>query len=419
MLRLKNGMQIRLPYILYRWNNDGNRKDKEARIFMKKNFRNVFKSLLCVVFIIEALVQPLTVKAEESEWDYGYTGNVQEYVVPYTGVFQFEVSGAQGGNAVFPGGKGGRVTATVVLKKGDKVRINVGGQNGYNGGGTGSVSNGGGATDIYVNDVRIIVAGGGGGGNAGFEGGAGGTDSISGNESGEGISISEGAGGGAGYYGGKAGIQHIVEHIHEGNEKSGGKCYTPVYHKHSGSSSAGGGCYTIPVYHVHNDNCYNEGYWCVWGEPYYAGGIVRAWVSICECGAQSVSSMASGCSIGNHEYHRGSLKCTKSETETIESYSLACGKTTNSIVGYTFSCDKVYDEYEVVQSEGGTNWCDSDICNNAVSEAGVQEGNGMCRMKMLSLFNLFYNNAVCYNVYYGETRVQKVYFNNVLIYKSE
>lgn len=70
--------------------------------------------------------------------------------------------------------------------------------------------------------------------------------------------------------------QQAVAHEHKGDEKTGGGCYTlPVYHQHVGST-AGGGCYTQevlhehrgdessggdcyePVYHEHEDGCYQE-----------------------------------------------------------------------------------------------------------------------------------------------------------------
>lgn len=384
---------------------------------MKIHFRKLITVFLGMAIVVGALSQSISAEAKETEWLFEYTGSEQGITVPFTGIYQFEATGAQGGNSVCTGGKGGKVTATVLLNKGDKITIAVGGQDGYNGGGTGTISNGGGATNIRVNQVTIAVAGGGGGGNAVYTGGEGGAGNTGALESGEGMSTLKGAGGGAGYRGGNAGIEHIVEHIHEGDKKSGGKCYTPVYHKHSGSAS-GGGCYTVPVYHKHSDTCYGEGYWCKWGEPYQAGGIADAWVSICECGAQSVSSHKTGCETGEHTYHRGELKCTKSETDTIESYSIGCGKTEKTVTGHKLTCDKVYDEYEVTQSEGGSNWLDSSICSNGISEAGVQEGNGMCLVKMLSLYNLFYDKNACRNVYYDDIKVKRVFYNDILIYKE-
>ena len=129
---------------------------------------------MCGAIVAGALSQSINAEAKETEWFFEYTGSRQEMSVPFTGIYQFEAAGAQGGDSVYAGGKGGKVTATVLLKKGDKITITVGGQDGYNGGGTGTISNGGGATDIRINQVKIAVAGGGGGGNAVYNGGDGG-----------------------------------------------------------------------------------------------------------------------------------------------------------------------------------------------------------------------------------------------------
>ena len=91
--------------------------------------------------------------------------------------------GAQGGNAAIggAGGLGGSATGTLAVTPGQVLNIYVGGQNGYNGGGTGAANgntvlgqpsasnapNGGGASDVRVGGTaltdRVIVAGGGGG----------------------------------------------------------------------------------------------------------------------------------------------------------------------------------------------------------------------------------------------------------------
>lgn len=144
--------------------------------------------------------------------DFGYTGEIQEYIVPVTGVYQLEVWGATGGydrestgkdedSNIRYGSKGGYSYGSIRLEKGDSLYICVGGKGvdceyttkdpntgGYNGGG-GSVlvkeglavleyegGGGGGATHIalnsnlgvlsnYINDKErvLIVAGGGAG----------------------------------------------------------------------------------------------------------------------------------------------------------------------------------------------------------------------------------------------------------------
>ena len=119
---------------------------------------------------------------------YNYTGNVQVFEVPYTGIYQIECWGAQGGNIDnFTGGKGAYTKGNISLNKGKILYIYVGGQGtntdvgGYNGGGSLTKgqsiygASGGGATDIRLvggewnnNDSlksRIMVAAGGGGAN--------------------------------------------------------------------------------------------------------------------------------------------------------------------------------------------------------------------------------------------------------------
>lgn len=132
----------------------------------------------------------------QTVFDFNYTGNVQKFTAPETGVYQLEVWGAQGGSlsetgyspyrgsTYGVGGKGGYSKGEVTLKAGETLYIYVGGKGngtsgGWNGGGAGRVAGagGGGATDIRKGgttlDDRIIVAGGGGGAQYG-DGGAGG-----------------------------------------------------------------------------------------------------------------------------------------------------------------------------------------------------------------------------------------------------
>jgi len=104
-----------------------------------------------------------------------YTGNVQNFNVPYLGNYKIEVWAAQGGNNWnITGGLGAYSKGTINLTAGKTLYIYVGGQDGYNGGGaagTGSAcengANGGGATDVRNDGTaltnRFIVAGGGGG----------------------------------------------------------------------------------------------------------------------------------------------------------------------------------------------------------------------------------------------------------------
>lgn len=130
-----------------------------------------------------------------------YTGGTQEFTVPYDGLYQLEVWGAQGGAAQekigvnFSGGLGGYAKGKVYLTQNTILYVVVGGQGGsnpewenpggYNGGGAGQsyCGGGGGATHIGAFDSTLaeygktsspteqekypglyIVAGGGGGG---------------------------------------------------------------------------------------------------------------------------------------------------------------------------------------------------------------------------------------------------------------
>lgn len=124
--------------------------------------------------------------------NFNYTGGVQTFVAPYTGVYDLEVWGAQGGESTqysgSDGGNGGYSKGTVSLEKGETLWVYVG-QKGpgaiysyinptsesqkvgpaFNGGGIGRGigAAGGGGTDIRKGGSalsnRILVAGGGGG----------------------------------------------------------------------------------------------------------------------------------------------------------------------------------------------------------------------------------------------------------------
>ena len=143
-------------------------------------------------------------------YDYSYTGNVQEFVVPVDGIYKVELWGASGGdgtdlnvyyngsNMTFgqKGGYGGYTSGEIELRKGQKFYVYVGEMGkrsklvSFNGGGSGGIggkyyngtaaedlafagNSGGGATDIRLVSgswnsfdglkSRIMVAAGGGG----------------------------------------------------------------------------------------------------------------------------------------------------------------------------------------------------------------------------------------------------------------
>ena len=132
-------------------------------------------------------------------YEFDYTGDVQTFVVPETGLYKLEVWGAQGGyrSNANNGGKGGYSQGIIELQEGETVYVYVGGSGntggssgGFNGGGSRtSYNGGGGATDMRVEGDsllnRIIVAGGGGSdGSASKPGKAGGgTSGLSATES--------------------------------------------------------------------------------------------------------------------------------------------------------------------------------------------------------------------------------------------
>ena len=129
--------------------------------------------------------------------DFSYTGGVQTFVAPKSGIYQLETWGAQGGSgqAGNIGGYGGYSTGTINLAAGQTIYVYVGGKGqtvttpnttingGYNGGGnakaadsdgSNAMGSGGGATHISTSSglltafssnqtPLLIVAGGGGG----------------------------------------------------------------------------------------------------------------------------------------------------------------------------------------------------------------------------------------------------------------
>ena len=123
-------------------------------------------------------------------YHYKYTRGVQTYTVP-AGVTSISVD-AYGASGTGTGGLGGRVQSTISVSEGQRLNIYVGGVGvdgpnavgGWNGGGGrhsnhgSSISAGGGATDIRLENTslndRILVAGGGGGGYGSKRGGHGG-----------------------------------------------------------------------------------------------------------------------------------------------------------------------------------------------------------------------------------------------------
>ena len=127
------------------------------------------------------------IKGETSriERNYGYTGDAQIFVAPYTGVYDLAVWGASGDKSISKNTQNrSLITGTVALRKGETLYIYVGGQangedGGWNGGKEGyydvvsyrdgrvDITGGSGATDIRRGGIdlsnRIIIASGSGG----------------------------------------------------------------------------------------------------------------------------------------------------------------------------------------------------------------------------------------------------------------
>ena len=99
------------------------------------------------------------------------TGAIQSYIVPVTGSYVIEASGAQGGNGRGPGGKGARLRGIFDLKEGEVIQIVVGleGKSGSSspdpaGGGGGGSFVWKGVKPLPLPSMPMLAAGGGGGG---------------------------------------------------------------------------------------------------------------------------------------------------------------------------------------------------------------------------------------------------------------
>lgn len=255
------------------------------------------------------------VKAGEG-YEFEYTGGWQTLTIPETGYYKVENWGAQGESYdVYSGGKGGYTNAVYYFEKGTVLNINVGGVNGYGGGGVKTVgtcnytpastyapalSNGGGASAVYKNGKAkanlLTIAGGGGGATQMQDGGDGGleptgTSTFLQGQSGQ-------AGGGGGYTGGSFGESVWHQHtdrngtINNGltTRVGGGGCFSPNEHQD----------WEIVGYHYEQVVDYE----CPWSNstlgdwsPDTAGWT---WVTICSCGNYSTRGPATG--VAHIEY---------------------------------------------------------------------------------------------------------------------
>ena len=243
------------------------------------------------ILLTASVVISATLSAQITTDTFNFTGAMQTFTVPscVTSV-TITCYGAEGGTQVtYPQGSsglGGMAQGVMAVTPGQVLNVFVGGQNGYNGGGTGGANgntyfggpqtgnapNGGGGTDvrfggITIND-RVIVAGGGGGagcngtwpgcqvagpaGNGGAGGGLNGGNGTFGvgtpcNCAGGGGDVGMGGSPSAGgthgnYYGNTACLRSSWTAGQDGTLYQGGAGST-TYHNGTGGGGGGGGGY--------------------------------------------------------------------------------------------------------------------------------------------------------------------------------
>lgn len=294
---------------------------------------------------------------------FSYTGSVQTFTAPVDGEYTLEVGGAQGGGeSDLEGGKGGKSTGKVTLKKGETIYLYVGqsGSNNYgtasgtyNGGGAaGGVfgTAGGGATHIaktqrgelknyadHKEDV-LIVAGGGGGASADYNknkstgGYGGGTTGSQGGQfpSGAAYYMDVRAGGGSQTSGGCAGKTHAIVNITEGS--SGNHHYDWTMSGNKGLFGQGGSGKKYNGYNTSYSD-YTDNYGAGGGGGWYGGGSTvengGAGGGSGYTGGVTEGSMQTGVNEGN-----GYAKITYVDTNISDSS--ACSIRIPKKSGYTF-----------------------------------------------------------------------------------
>lgn len=294
---------------------------------------------------------------------FSYTGSVQTFTAPVDGEYTLEVGGAQGGGeSDLEGGKGGKSTGKVTLKKGETIYLYVGqsGSNNYgtasgtyNGGGAaGGVfgTAGGGATHIaktqrgelknyadHKEDV-LIVAGGGGGASADYNknkstgGYGGGTTGSQGGQfpSGAAYYMDVRAGEGSQTSGGCAGKTHAIVNITEGS--SGNHHYDWTMSGNKGLFGQGGSGKKYNGYNTSYSG-YTDNYGSGGGGGWYGGGSTvengGAGGGSGYTGGVTDGSMQTGVNEGN-----GYAKITYIDTDISDSS--ACSIRIPKKSGYTF-----------------------------------------------------------------------------------
>ena len=164
-------------------------KDYSLRLWIDYNttledLNNEVKSFKSKIIIVG---KPINYTGD-TVFNFDYAGSEQTFIAPVSGTYRLETWGAQGGISVWGGesGFGGNSNGVINLSKNRIIYINVGGNNGYNGGNIENHSNafGGGATHMALvtgllkkleyNKDKILIVSGGGGGAERQKGGSGG-----------------------------------------------------------------------------------------------------------------------------------------------------------------------------------------------------------------------------------------------------
>lgn len=295
-----------------------------------------------------------------------YTGRQGSYQVPYTGFYRITLTGAQGGNCgELQGGKGGLVQGIFYLSKGELLLYELGGQNGYHGGGGAMAYGTGGGSSQLVSDRQglLLVAGGGGGATEALEGMEGGSTgkNVEGPAGESGM-----AGGGGGYRGGSGGI--LLTHNHDGSCR----------HLHEGDALKGGGCYTVEV------TCGSTSFRREKkGSSFYYGNRGENG-SLCFC----VRCSSYICPGHTDTFYRNICnQCGRDYDEnrppvciTLKGYASGCGREENYICGM--------EEGQVLCSlpaYGGSSFINVEAGSSYLDQAGYQEGNGSLQIVSTAL----------------------------------
>ncbi len=303
-----------------------------------------------------------TTTRNNTEKDFAFRGASETYTVPYSGFYTITAQGAQGkAYSDKSGGKGGQVTAKVYLTAGERLTVTVGGQNGYNGGGSATAyANGGGATTIQSNlKGTLVIAGGGGGASMAGNGGAGGSSTSN-------VSTSAGqsgpAGGGGGYQGGTAGIYVTHTHTDTCLHQHRDDCYGYVS---CGSTEFDRNDRHVKSYRCDRDTSGNV----IYGDR--CGGSCSSYCSHDGRTGHCVWDTKYICKACNTEYTNNPGFCTSNGR-----YTLICGKESTYICGYS--------QGQMISSTiayGGSNYVNATYAISSQKTAGVRNGNGAVSIK--------------------------------------